>query len=232
MEFKIKKEIFEVFPDFMAGVILLKNIDNRGEAPEITQLLRETEKEQTNKFSEMENFSEHPQLNAWRMAYRKFGADPHQYRCSAEALVRRVLKGDRLRHINKLVDLYNYTSLKYVLPVGGEDTDSMVGDLVLTLADGTEPFIRLGGIENEPPQKGEVIYKDDKGVACRKWNWREAERTKLTEETKNAIIVVEALAPATYRDVEVTTKDLVGLIQRYCGGQVNFYILSKEKTTI
>lgn len=121
MEFKIQKEIFEIFPDFMAVVILLKNIDNRREEVEIAQLLREAEKEQIAKLSGLENFSEHPQLNSWRMAYRKFGADPHQYRCSAEALVRRVLKGDQLRHINKLVDLYNYISLKYVLPVGGEE---------------------------------------------------------------------------------------------------------------
>ncbi|MDD5738820.1 MAG: phenylalanine--tRNA ligase beta subunit-related protein [Candidatus Pacebacteria bacterium] len=229
MEFKIQKEIFDTFPDFIAGVILLKNINNRGGEAEITQLLREIEKEQIAKLSELENLSEHPQLNAWRMAYRKFGSDPHQYRCSAEALIRRVLKGDQLRHINKLVDLYNYVSLKYVLPVGGEDTDNIAGDLTLAFSDGTEPFIRLGGTENESPQKGEVVYKDREGVACRRWNWREAERTKLTEETKNAIIVVEALSPATCGDVETATKELADLIQKYCGGEANFYILSKNK---
>ena len=232
MEFKIQKEIFDIFPDFIAGVILLKNVDNRGEGAEITQLLREVEKEQIAKLSGLENFGLHPQLNAWRMAYRKFGADPHQYRCSAEALVRRALKGDQLRHINKLVDLYNYISLKYILPVGGEDTNNIAGDLVLAFADGAEPFIRLGGTENEPPQKGEVVYKDNKGVACRRWNWREADRTKLTEETKNAIIVVEALFPETYEDVEIATKDLAGLIQKYCGGEASFYILNKDKQAI
>lgn len=232
MEFKIQKEIFDTFPDFIAGVILLKNVDNRGEEAEITQLLAEVEKEQIAKLSEMENFSQHPQLNAWRVAYRKFGSDPHQYRCSAEALVRRVLKGDQLRHINKLVDLYNYISLKYVLPVGGEDTDNIEGDLILDFSDGTEPFIRLGGTENEPPQKGEVVYKDNMGVACRRWNWREVDRTKLTQETKNAIIVVEALSPATYENVEIATKDLAGLIQKYCGGELSFYILSKGKQSV
>lgn len=232
MEFKIQKEIFDTFPDFIAGVILLKNAGNRGEEAEITQLLREAEKEQIAKLSGLENFSLHPQLNAWRMAYRKFGSDPHQYRCSAEALVRRILKGDQLRHINKLVDLYNYISLKYVLPVGGEDTDNIAGDLTLAFADGIEPFIRLGGIENESPQKGEVVYKDKEGVACRRWNWREAERTKLTEETKNAIIVIEALSPATYENVETAIKDLAGLIQKYCGGEASFYILNKSNQAI
>ncbi|MDO8524090.1 MAG: B3/4 domain-containing protein [bacterium] len=229
MGFKIQKEIFDTFPDFIAGVILLKNVDNRGEDPEVAQLLAEAEKEQTDKLSGMETFSQHPQLNAWRMAYRKFGSDPHQYRCSAEALVRRVLKGDQLRHINKLVDLYNHISLKYVLPVGGEDTDKIEGDLILDFSDGTEPFIRLGGTENEPPQKGEVVYKDNIGVVCRRWNWREGDRTKLTEETENAIIVIEALSPATYEDVETATKDLADLIEKYCGGGASFYILSKDR---
>lgn len=227
MEFKIQKEIFETFPDFIAGVVLMKNGDNRGEAPEIEELLREVEKKQIKSFTELETYSQHPQLAAWRLAYRKFGSDPHQYRCSAEALIRRVLKGEQVRHINKLVDLYNYISLKYVLPVGGEDIDEIKGDLVLGFSTGNEPFIRLGGTENEPPQPGEVVYKDNKGVACRRWNWREGDRTKLTEQTKNAIIVVEALSPATKETIEEATKELAYLIKKFCGGEVNFYILNK-----
>jgi len=232
MKFEIEKEIIEKFPDFIAGVIVLKDGDNTGEVGEINDLLRTAEKEQIHNLAEMETFNRHPQLAAWRAAYRKFGSDPHQYRCSAEALIRRVLKGDQLRHINKLVDLYNYVSLKYVLPVGGEDLDTMKGDLVLGFADGTEKFVRLGGAENEPPQKGEVVYKDDEAVACRRWNWREADRTKLTERTQNAIIVIEALSPVTNELVKTATKDLAALIKKYCTGQVDFYIFDKQQQPI
>ncbi len=230
MEFKIQKEIFETFPDFIAGVVLMKNGDNRGGAPEIGELLREVEKKQMENFAGLETYSRHEQLAAWRLAYKKFGSDPHQYRCSAEALIRRVLKGEQVRHINKLVDLYNYISLKYVLPVGGEDVDEIKGDLVLGFASGKEPFVRLGGTENEPPQQGEVVYKDDEGVACRRWNWREGDRTKITEQTKNAIIVVEALAPAAKEMVEEAAKDLADLIKKFCKGEVSIHVFDKKRT--
>jgi len=226
MELKIQKEIFETFPDFIAGVILIKGCDNQGALPEIAELLRMAERNQAENFAQFDTFSQHPQILSWRAAYRKFGADPHQYRCSAEALIRRTLKGDQLRHINKLVDLYNYISLKYVLPVGGEDIDKIAGDLFLGFANGDERFIRLGGVENEPPQKCEVVYKDNEGVACRRWNWREADRTKLTEQTENAIVVVEALSPAIKSEVEAATQELASLIKQYCGGEVSFYILA------
>ncbi|MCL5011213.1 MAG: phenylalanine--tRNA ligase beta subunit-related protein [Patescibacteria group bacterium] len=228
MELKIQKEIFETFPDFIAGVISIKGCDNQGGVPEIAELLRKTEKSQIEKFSGLESFSQHPQILAWRSCYRKFGADPHQYRCSVEALVRRVLKGGQLPNINKLVDLYNYISLKYVLPSGGEDADKVAGDLLLGFADGAEQFVRLGGVENEPPQKGEVVYKDEKGAVCRKWNWREADRTKLTEQTRNAIIMVEALSPAVKSEVETATGELAGLIKKHCGGEVNLYLVAKD----
>jgi len=228
MELKIQKEIFEAFPDFIAGVVLIKGCDNQGALPEIAGLLRAAEKNQAENFAQFNTLSQHPQISSWRLCYRKFGADPHQYRCSVEAIVRRTLKGDQLPNINKLVDLYNYISLKYVLPVGGEDIDKIVGDLSLGFANGDERFVRLGGAENEPPQKGEVVYKDNEGVACRRWNWREAERTKLTEQTKNAIIVIEALSPAGKTEVEIAVKELAGLIKQYCGGEASFYIAAKD----
>ena len=52
----------------------------------------------------------------------------------------------------------------------------------------------MGGEENDPPKLGEVIYRDDLGVICRRWNWREGERTKITKDTKNAVVVIESIA--------------------------------------
>lgn len=68
---------------------------------------------------------EHPHIAPWREEYRQFGAKPKKYRSSIENLIRRISKGEEIRHINKLVDIYNIISLKYVIPVGGEDLDKM-----------------------------------------------------------------------------------------------------------
>ena len=38
-----------------------------------------------------------------------------------------------------------------------------------------------------------MIYFDEQGAVCRCLNWREAQRTMLTEETKDAVLVIEAI---------------------------------------
>jgi len=233
MKFIIKPEIFDKFTGFIAGVVLAKGIDNNGETPEINEILREVERKVVSGFSQFESPGRHPHIIPWREAYKKFGSDPHRYRCSSEALVRQVLKGNNIKHINNVVDLYNYISLKYTLTVGGEDSDKIEGDLILDFAKGDEPFIRLGGTEDGPPSSGEVVYKDEKGVICRRWNWREADRTKLTRDTENAVIVIDGLPPIQGKTVETAAKELVDLVKKYCNGEVHFELLdSGKKETI
>jgi hypothetical protein len=101
--------------------------------------------------------SEHPHMAAWREAYRAFGRKPSRFPNSAEGLLGRVLRGDALPAINRLVDLYNAVSLKHVLPVGGEDLEQVASDPTLCFARGGEPFdtIRSGApvVESVPPAR-------------------------------------------------------------------------------
>ena len=120
---------------------------------------------------------------AWRAAFSGFGAKPSRYPSSAEALVGRVLKGQPLPRVNVLVDLYNAVSVRHVVPLGGEDADRLEGALHLTVADGSETF------DDELVAPGEVVWRDDRGVTCRRWNWRQGRRTRLTEDTTNAFFV-------------------------------------------
>jgi DNA/RNA-binding domain of Phe-tRNA-synthetase-like protein len=131
---------------------------------------------------------DHPHLVAWREAFRAFGAKPKRYQCSAEALIRRASSGDGLPRINRLVDLYNAVSVQWAVPVGGEDIDRVVGTVRLRFATGDEPFD--GG---EPPKPGEVVWADEAGVTCRRWNWRQGRRTRLELETTRAYFLFDAL---------------------------------------
>lgn len=79
-------------------------------------------------------------LASWSDAYVVFGAKPNRTPCSAQALRKRVLKDGTLSTINPIVDLYNAISLKYAVPVGGENFDAYVGRPHLTIADGSETF--------------------------------------------------------------------------------------------
>lgn len=91
------------------------------------------------------------------------------------------------------MDIYNAASLRFGLPVGAEDSDSFIGDLRLTITDGGDDFYLIGDADNNPTLPNELCYKDDIGAVCRCLNWRDGERTMVTEHTKNAFLIIEAL---------------------------------------
>lgn len=118
-----------------------------------------------------------------------------------------------------------------MVPVGGEDTDKIQGDVILTFAEANEPAVLLlGDKEQRPPHIGEVIYKDNISAICRRWNWREANRTKFTEDTKKCFLVIEGLVPVTKREIENATKELKDSVQKFCGGNISYVILDEKKT--
>jgi len=228
MKLTVVPQIFQLFPQALIGVVFAGEVNNAGESPEVTALLREAEASLASRLGSGP-VAEHPRIACWREAYRQFGAKPKDNPSSIENLARRVLKGEATRHINKLVDIYNYISLEHLLPVGGEDGEKIEGEVVLTLAGENEtPVKLLGEPEPRPPYPGEVIYKDKQGTLCRRWNWKEADRTKLTEQTKQAILVVEGLPPAGKEEVQAAIEELAELVQKHCQAQVTVFLLSKE----
>lgn len=169
MKFSIDKRIFEKFSDVNIGVVIAKGINNSSGQAKIENSIRAQEQIIRDKYT-LESLAEDLRIDAWRRAYKAFGAKPKEHRSSVENLYRLVLSGRSLRHINNLVDSYNLISLKYMLPVGGEDLDKIQGDILLTLAGINEPPVRLlGDQESRPPHEGEVIYKDNLSAICRRW---------------------------------------------------------------
>jgi DNA/RNA-binding domain of Phe-tRNA-synthetase-like protein len=139
-----------------------------------------------------------PHPAAWREAYRAFGAKPQRTRPSVEALLRR-LDPDGLPRIDRITDVYNAVSVGHLLPLGGEDRAAYAGPPRLVRADGTEPFDTTAGGEPvvEHPEPGEVVWRDDAGVTCRRWNWRQGVRTRITTGTTSALFVLDVLDPMT-----------------------------------
>jgi DNA/RNA-binding domain of Phe-tRNA-synthetase-like protein len=134
-------------------------------------------------------------MSAWAETFRHFGAKPQRTPCSAQSLRDRVLKTGTLGAINPVVDLYNAVSLKFAVPVGGENARAYVGSPRLVVADGTENFdtMKNGVAATESPVKGEVVWRDDTGVTCRIWNWRQGVRTRIDADTTDMWFVLESL---------------------------------------
>jgi DNA/RNA-binding domain of Phe-tRNA-synthetase-like protein len=225
MLLKVTPELFAKFPETRLGVVIAHGVNNAGQHSDVLEMLR---LEQRRLLERLGNtpIPEHPHVAPWREAYRAFGAKPKDHPSSIENLVRRVSKGHALPHINTVVDLYNTISLRHFLPVGGENLDALHGDILLTIASDHEaPVTLLGEKEARPPYPGEVIYKDDVGAICRRWNWKEAERSKLTESTKNLFLVIETLPPVPQAVLQQATTELATLVQTYCGGKVKSVFL-------
>jgi DNA/RNA-binding domain of Phe-tRNA-synthetase-like protein len=155
-------------------------------------------------------------LEAWRDAYRAFGAKPQRTPCSVEALRKRVQRDGTVPPVNAVVDLYNAVSLRYALPIGGEDADAYAGTARLVIAQGGETFdtAQNGEPKAEMIDPGEVIWRDDRGTTCRRWNWRQGVRTRITDGSTAMWFVLERLDPMPISALMRAGDDLIAGLKR------------------
>jgi len=224
----VSKEVLAKFPGYVRGVVIARGVDNHGEKPRLIEMLSEVVTKATQDESLLE-IKSHPRIANWRQAYTDFGTNPNKFYCSIESLGRRARRGDQLPYINTLVALFNYFSLKHMVPSGGDDQDSVDGDLRLTLAKGDEPFTSLNSDAIEYPPPGEVIYVDNSKVMCRRWNWRQGDQTKLTPDTTDVAINVDCLPPVSKEKARAITGELADLVKEFCGGEVKYSLLDASQ---
>ena len=209
----VDEAVFALRPDYRALLVAVDGLapDPYDEVPE--QLLQAAEAAARQALAERP-VEELPHVAAWREAYRALGAKPQRTRNSLEALLRRVEGG--LPRVNPLTDVYNAVSVSRQVPLGGEDLDRYRGAPRLVRATGTEVFDTTAGGEPvvEHPDAGEVVWCDDDGVTCRRWNWRQGRRTALSGGTTAALFVVDALAPLSDEELTATGDELVAQLTR------------------
>jgi DNA/RNA-binding domain of Phe-tRNA-synthetase-like protein len=209
---EVDPAVHAAHPSYVAVVLIATGLVNGPSDPASDAQL--TSAETALRASGLARATDHPHIAAWRSAFSAFGAKPSRYPSSAEALISRVLKGQPLPRINALVDLYNAVSVRHVVPVGGEDADRLEGSLRLTVAAGGEPFDPRGdGNEIESVAAGEIVWRDDRGVTCRRWNWRQGRRTQLTEATSSAFFVFDRLEGLQIDELHRAVDELEALLR-------------------
>ena len=215
-KFIAEKSFWDLFPDSEIGILVMDNIKNKPEDndPAITKIkaLLETANREAPKYLTDPVLSQNSVVSVWREAFTKFKTKKGA-RSSIEALLRRIDKGNAVGSINQLVDLYNAVSLTYGLPCGMEDLESIKGNLRLTVTIGGDAFLALGDSEADPTLPGELCYLDDRGGVCRCWNWRDGQRTMLTEKTTSAIAVIESVDPTRHADLVEALRELTAWVE-------------------
>lgn len=231
----VDENFWQVFPEAQISILVVKGLNNEvdeSKDPYFQKLLNQASKKALDYLPD-DSFTQNEVIQEWRQAFTKFKTKKGA-RSSIEALLKRVSQGREFRPINPLVDLYNSISLSYALPCGGEDLNTIQGDLHLGKAKGGEAFFPLGAEEDSPALHEEIIYYDQAGAVCRNLNWREAQRTMLTEETKDAILVIEAINSAQKKRALQAAQALQELIQDYFGvtGQVTHLSANQPTLTV
>ena len=206
---EIEAEVTKLRPDYTALLIVAEGLQPGPSDAASDALLRDAETAALAVLAGRLPVELAP-VAAWRDAYQAFGAKPKRTRPSVEALLRRVDAG--LPRIDRLTDIYNAMSVRHLLPVGGEDLDAYAGPARLVRAAGDEPFDtnRDGGPVTEQPEPGEVIWRDDAGVTCRCWNWRQCVRTRITHSTVRALFILDGLAALGVDGLQAAGDDLAG----------------------
>lgn len=215
---------WSLFPDAAIGVLTVKDVDEAAklsgeQAAEVETMLKDANAAALTRLDDSIPLSQNRPVAVWREAYQKFPTKKGA-RCSIEALLKRVSKGEPVGTIAPTVDITNAISLKYALPIGVENMAAFHGDLHLGVMAGGEDFLPIGSEEQDPPRPGEVAYYDEKGVICRCWNWRDGQRTEVTDSTTSEFIAMECVEPERLGELQAALDELAELLKKYVGAAV------------
>jgi len=197
MFFRHSSAMWQQFPQLVPGALLAEGIDAKADVQSLIQPLHARARARLATGPE----SELAEIGAWRRAFTQMGLKPTQYRCAAEALLRRFRKDGALPSLHPLVDFCNALSLAFAVPVAVFDLDGVDSSLEVRHAAGGEEHWGFGG-EVEHPEPGEVIFADAADHAhARRWTFRQSRKSTVGPETRRVLIVAEGLHATAGTDV-------------------------------
>lgn len=220
MKASIDPHIKKILPDFKIGIIHYNNI-TVSDSPQMLKGRLQLFQEQLYFDLDEKELTDFPGLLEWKLAWKALGADPNRYRHSAEALFRRIKKQNYLKPVHSGVDMNNFLSLQYEIPLGLYDEDKISGDVEITLGTDQDQY---EGINNRLNTLANIIVaKDSQGPFGSPYV--DSIRTAVTEETKNALHIFY-LRPSMDRDTALELLTAASnMFTGINGGDAEFYIL-------
>ena len=219
MYYQVSKEFLAKLPNTYFGAVAVRGLDNTRKIPELEAMLQENIAACEQYFADKKP-KETPDIVPYREAFRALDINPNKFLCSIEALLTRIAKGKGFPTINAVVDLGNAISIKYRLPIGAHDLDTIDEGLDVRLAVKGDTFIAFGETEEETPDEGEAIYASGSEVRTRRWTWRQSERGKITEDTKAVLFPIDGFSDVNVPQVQQAMDEFVELLHRFFGDSV------------
>ncbi|WP_042276487.1 B3/B4 domain-containing protein [[Clostridium] dakarense] len=229
MKFVVSKDVFEKLDNPCFGIVVAKGIDNTKNYDEINNMLKAIIEEDEIKFKD-KKVKELEEVLCYRDAFKSLGINPNKFMSSIEAMLTRVAKGKGLPSINPIVDIGNIISLKYILPLGAHDIDTLDGDINVRFSKQGDVFIPLGCEEIEKLDDGELIYSAGDKVRTRRWIWRQSEQGKITEESKNIFFPIDGFNNVNNSNVIKARDELASLLEKILGCEIKVGFIDKNNT--
>jgi len=197
MHFQHAPAIWADYPELAAGALFATGITASAPVEQPVARFSAAAKARLGSGTE----SDLPEIQAWRRAFARMGLKPTQYRCAAEALLRRFRKERALPRIHPLVDLCNAISLASAIPVAALDVAKISKYVDVRYAVGDERYLTFAG-DTEHPEPHEVIFADAAGHAhARRWTNRQSGSSAVRDTTRAVLVVAEAMHGTAAADV-------------------------------
>ncbi|OGK08397.1 lysine--tRNA ligase [Candidatus Roizmanbacteria bacterium RIFCSPHIGHO2_01_FULL_35_10] len=216
--FTIDPKMAQKYPSINIGIALIKGVIIKKNHPDLRKEIDEFLKSQAGLNNEI--ISSYPEIQSYRKIYKEMGLDWHSKRPSPEALLRRIALKKGLYNINTCVDAYNLIVMKYHVSSGAFDLDKIKFPTVLRFPEEGEKILLLGDDEPTEYKPIDLAYFDQNGGYNIYFNYRDAQRTAVTEQTKNILLNIDGIYDITRNQVEKTLKESIEIITKYCGGKV------------
>jgi DNA/RNA-binding domain of Phe-tRNA-synthetase-like protein len=206
----ISPEVKSKCPQLQLGCIQC-NLKVTNEYPALLALIQKELADLQNQIS-VEEISKIPSIQSSRVGYKSLGKDPARYRLSAEALLRRVVKGKGLYQVNNVVDLLNLTSVKSGFSIGGYDVGKIEGEIQLSIGKAGEPYKAIGrgelNIEFLP------TFRDQKGPFGSPTS--DSVRTMITPKTEQFLMPIFNFGG--HENLEEVMSNAISLLEKYASG--------------
>lgn len=219
----ITENVTSKYKGIKYGYVVLDDIKIEKNNLHVEDLRKEVESFVTNKYKDINELRKSSNISGFRELYKSFGADPDSHLNSAEALLRRVIKGKGLYNVNSVVDTYNATSMQFEIPMAAYNLDKVQGRLVLRESQNNEQIIKIGDMEPEIIPEGHLVYADELGVTCMDYNYRDADRTKITDNTNRIIVFVDGHNGITNEYIQNVLEVISYRLMKVTGGNVTGY---------
>ncbi|OIK09748.1 hypothetical protein BIV60_22965 [Bacillus sp. MUM 116] len=220
MEIQLSSSLLEKAPDFKVGVIEYENI-TVGDSPQMVKGRLQLFQESIYFELENKNVTELPGIQEWRSVFKKTGKDPNRYRHSAEALYRRVQKQNYLVPMQSAIDLNNFFSLQYQVPIGIYDMTKLKGSVMIRLGTEGEEYRGLNGRMNSLEHL--IVSSDQLGPFGSPFV--DSDRTPVTEETKHALQIVYLRPSTDSENAKKLTESLMNMFVQVHGGDASYRII-------